>query len=137
MSSSTSSPLTFDPSLDFQSLARTLNFNLPFKLDKTNYVNWKAQLNPAFSFWKRVNPALLALVNCFSSHSCLEAKVEAWEQGIEEKVNGIIRNCIVNCVKNLVMQLHNAAKDFIRIGMAIAINHFLSNLHSLINLKLS
>ncbi|KAL5768465.1 hypothetical protein ACOSP7_015011 [Xanthoceras sorbifolium] len=76
MSSSTSSPLTFDPSLDFQSLARTLNFNLPFKLDKTNYVNWKAQL-------------------------------------------------------------HNAAKDFIRIGMAIAINHFLSNLHSLINLKLS
>ncbi|KAL5763171.1 hypothetical protein ACOSP7_019435 [Xanthoceras sorbifolium] len=54
MSSSNSShaPLSFDhsllipeePSLDFQSLARTLNFNLPLKLDKSNYVNWKAQV---------------------------------------------------------------------------------------------
>ncbi|KAL5776087.1 hypothetical protein ACOSP7_009013 [Xanthoceras sorbifolium] len=62
MSSSTSSPFAFDPSLlipeepsvDFPSLTRTLNFNLPLKLDKTNYVNWKAQLD----------------VVCFTWHSC-------------------------------------------------------------------
>ncbi|KAL5822841.1 hypothetical protein ACOSQ4_020741 [Xanthoceras sorbifolium] len=35
---------TFSHSMDFQCLAKTLNFNLPIKLDKTNHVNWKAQV---------------------------------------------------------------------------------------------
>ncbi|KAL5855592.1 hypothetical protein ACOSQ4_005394 [Xanthoceras sorbifolium] len=38
---------TFSHSMDFQCLAKTLNFNLPIKLDKTNYVNWKAQVTAA------------------------------------------------------------------------------------------
>ncbi|KAL5827880.1 hypothetical protein ACOSQ3_019731 [Xanthoceras sorbifolium] len=70
MSSNNSShaPLSFDhsllipeePSLDFQSLARTLNFNLPLKLDKSNYVNWKAQSLSAST--------LLAIIYCKSWH---------------------------------------------------------------------
>ncbi|KAL5736126.1 hypothetical protein ACOSQ2_030914 [Xanthoceras sorbifolium] len=68
MSSSTSSPFAFgpsrlipeEPSLDFQSLAKTLNFNLPLKLDKLNYVNWKA-----FKFFLSTT-TLLAIVHCFT-----------------------------------------------------------------------
>lgn len=30
--------------MDFQSLAKTLNFKLPIKLEKHNYFNWKAQV---------------------------------------------------------------------------------------------
>ncbi|KAL5834691.1 hypothetical protein ACOSQ4_014188 [Xanthoceras sorbifolium] len=63
MSLSTSSPQAFDPSLllpeepsqHFQSLARILNFNLPLKLEKTNYSILAA--------------TLLALVNCFINYS--------------------------------------------------------------------
>jgi len=33
--------------MDFQPLPKTLNFNLPIKLDKLNYVNWKAQVSAA------------------------------------------------------------------------------------------
>ncbi|KAL5743934.1 hypothetical protein ACOSP7_026798 [Xanthoceras sorbifolium] len=125
MSSSTSS-LAFDPSLllpeepslDFQSLVRTFNFNLPLKLDKTNYVNWKAEVISVV--------ALLALVNCFSRHS--------WP---EEEVNGIIKNFIANYVINLVMQLYTATNALIKTGMATPINLFPSNLRSLNNLKLS
>ncbi|KAL5743736.1 hypothetical protein ACOSQ2_026852 [Xanthoceras sorbifolium] len=29
---------------DYSSLAKTLNFNLPLKLDKTNYIYWKTQV---------------------------------------------------------------------------------------------
>ncbi|KAL5854653.1 hypothetical protein ACOSQ4_004455 [Xanthoceras sorbifolium] len=32
---------------DFSSLAKTLNSNLPLKLDKTNYIYWKTQVMPA------------------------------------------------------------------------------------------
>ncbi|KAL5760933.1 hypothetical protein ACOSQ2_019771 [Xanthoceras sorbifolium] len=73
MSSNNSShaPLSFDhsllipeePSLDFQSLARTLNFNLPLKLDKLNYVNWKAQVISSLSA-----STLLAIIYCKSWH---------------------------------------------------------------------
>ncbi|KAL5752911.1 hypothetical protein ACOSQ2_023418 [Xanthoceras sorbifolium] len=63
MSSSISSPQAFDssllipegPSLDFQSLARTLNFNLPLKLNKINYVNWKAQSRSTATFFALIN----------------------------------------------------------------------------------
>ena len=34
-------------SLDFTSLAKTLNFNLPMKLDRNNFINWKAQVSAA------------------------------------------------------------------------------------------
>ncbi|KAL5810529.1 hypothetical protein ACOSQ4_027097 [Xanthoceras sorbifolium] len=132
MSSITSS-LAFDPSLllpeepslDFQSLVRTFNFNLPLKLDKTNYVNWKAEVISVLEISRSV-VALLALVNCFSRHS--------WP---EEEVNGIIKNFIANYVINLVMQLYTATNALIKTGMATPINLFPSNLRNLNNLKLS
>ncbi|KAL5854638.1 hypothetical protein ACOSQ4_004440 [Xanthoceras sorbifolium] len=34
-------------SIDYSSLAKTLNSNLPLKLDKTNYIYWKTQVLPA------------------------------------------------------------------------------------------
>ncbi|KAL5790215.1 hypothetical protein ACOSQ2_005103 [Xanthoceras sorbifolium] len=34
-------------SMDFCSLAKTLHFNLPIKLDESNYIYWKTQIIPA------------------------------------------------------------------------------------------
>ncbi|KAL5753587.1 hypothetical protein ACOSP7_021807 [Xanthoceras sorbifolium] len=34
-------------SMDFGSLAKTLHFNLPIKLDENNYIYWKTQILPA------------------------------------------------------------------------------------------
>ncbi|KAL5774750.1 hypothetical protein ACOSP7_012307 [Xanthoceras sorbifolium] len=34
-------------SMDFGSLAKTLHFNLPIKLDESNYIYWKTQILPA------------------------------------------------------------------------------------------
>ncbi|KAL5812488.1 hypothetical protein ACOSQ3_027438 [Xanthoceras sorbifolium] len=36
------------PTMDFGSLAKTLHFNLPIKLDEDNYIYWKTQIVPAF-----------------------------------------------------------------------------------------
>ncbi|KAL5844316.1 hypothetical protein ACOSQ4_010274 [Xanthoceras sorbifolium] len=33
--------------IDYSSLAKTLNSNIPIKLDKTNYIYWKTQVMPA------------------------------------------------------------------------------------------
>ncbi|KAL5842008.1 hypothetical protein ACOSQ3_012611 [Xanthoceras sorbifolium] len=33
-------------SMDFGSLAKTLHFNLPIKLDESNYIYWKIQIIP-------------------------------------------------------------------------------------------
>ncbi|KAL5775688.1 hypothetical protein ACOSP7_013245 [Xanthoceras sorbifolium] len=77
MSLSNSFPFSFDPSLlifdepslDFHTLAQTLNFNLPLKLDKINYVNWKAQLSNATKYFIRIGmeiPSILSSAICTS-----------------------------------------------------------------------
>ena len=33
--------------MDFPNLAKTLNFNVPIKLDKNNFIYWKTQILPA------------------------------------------------------------------------------------------
>ncbi|KAL5856397.1 hypothetical protein ACOSQ3_003855 [Xanthoceras sorbifolium] len=35
--------------MDFSSLAKTLHFNLPIKLDESNYIYWKTQILPAIN----------------------------------------------------------------------------------------
>ncbi|KAL5855466.1 hypothetical protein ACOSQ4_005268 [Xanthoceras sorbifolium] len=35
-------------STDFAVLAKSINFNIPIKLDRDNYIHWKAQVLPAF-----------------------------------------------------------------------------------------
>ncbi|KAL5810166.1 hypothetical protein ACOSQ4_026734 [Xanthoceras sorbifolium] len=37
---------------EFNSIAKTLNFNLPVKLDRDNYVHWKAQVLPAIQAYE-------------------------------------------------------------------------------------
>ncbi|KAK2643431.1 hypothetical protein Ddye_025194 [Dipteronia dyeriana] len=37
----------FSPSMDFSSLAKILNFNVPIKLDKSRYIYWRTQILPA------------------------------------------------------------------------------------------
>ncbi|KAL5763236.1 hypothetical protein ACOSP7_019500 [Xanthoceras sorbifolium] len=42
-------------SMDFGSLAKTLHFNLPIKLDEINYIYWKTQILPAVNALDLVN----------------------------------------------------------------------------------
>ncbi|KAL5855801.1 hypothetical protein ACOSQ4_005603 [Xanthoceras sorbifolium] len=115
--------------IDYSSLAKTLNSNVPIKLDKSNYIYWKTQVMPAIR--------ALDLEDYISGSAVIpepyidkgsdsisdfvlkiknigDALMAAGEE--EDLMADLLKDFIANCVLNLIIVLCNA--------IGILINNF-------------